>query len=218
LSATTFVELGLSRSLWGSVSSSPLYGYSRLEFSASTAGVYNSGQAALELFPISFLGGRAGGESIQNDQDYSAYNCDDWRCRGRFYRTFAETELSLGVGSIFFKGRWRRERWTQKEREHSNFIDPTSGLVMSGTGDSQTVYHGLCGVRVSSRWSALGGLRYAENQRHERSRFPFMMFRYNNGSFSAGFGGGLFESELKSRAGSMVAFLRWEIGPGPALH
>jgi hypothetical protein len=219
LSVVTSAELGLSSYVWGSQGSSPWYGYGRLELSGATVGIYNSGQMMAEVFPLSFLGGRFGGESMQNDQDYLAYECEGLRCRGRFYRTFAEAELSLGAGPLFVRGRWRRERWTQKkDPEQLDFIDPTSGLVMSGSGDAQTIYHGLLGLHLSPRWSVVAGLRYAENQNRELSRFPFAMLRYQQGLFSAGLGGGVFESELKAQAGSAVGFLRWEIWPSPALR
>lgn len=218
LSSIATIDLGLSGIIWGGVSSSPWYGYSRVELSGATAGIYNSGQATLEVFPLSFLGARAGGESMQNDRDYTAYNCEEAKCRGRFYRTFVEAELSMGGGGFFLQGRWRRERWTQKDPQNGDFIDPTSGLVISGTGDSQTVYHGLLGLRLSPQWSIVTGLRYAENHDRDVSRFPFAMIRFGRGPFSAGVGGGLFESEIKAPSASAVVFLRWELRPGPALR
>ena len=217
LSGVLEAELGYGLMLWGS-QGSPWYGYSRLELSGSTAATYNGGMVAVELFPLSFLGARAGGESMQNDQDYRAYDCLANVCQGRFYRRFFEAEISLGAGPLFIQGRWRRDHWTQSEPTHGNFIDPTSGLVMEALGDMQTVYQALLGLKLSSDWTLITGLRYAHNEAGAISRFPFLLSRWKSGSVTYALGGGAFKSDLKPMEGSVVAFIQWEIWPSLALQ
>lgn len=195
----------------------PFSGYGRIALEGATAGTYNSGLAKVELFPLGILGARAGGETAQNDSEYRAYDCDLYFCEGRFYRTFFEAELTLGAGPVFLQGRWRRERWSEKEPSDGDFIDPTSGLVMDATGESQSVYHGVAGLKLGSSFSILGGLRYAEGETG-LSRFTFGLLRYRSGGWSAGVGGGVFESELKARGGSALLFLNYEIWPSVALR
>lgn len=193
----------------------PLSSYLRARIDGSSAYTFNSLGAALEFFPLAVLGARAGGEAIQNDKDYTAYDCETYRCLGRYYRTYIEGELTLGAGSIFVQGRWRRERWTQKDSATGDFIDPTSGIYIDGAGDSQTVYFGVLGWKLDEHWQVLGVLRYAESDMHGGwSRTPYGVVRYTNGNFSIGAGAGQFESSLKSKDFTAVGVFRWEISPG----
>ncbi len=194
----------------------PFSGYIRAAMDGATAGSYNSGLAKLEIFPLAFVGVRAGGESIQNDKDYSAYNCTAVGCQGRYYRTFVESELSLGYGGVFVQGKWRRERWTQPKQQTGDFIDPTSGLVISANGEAETVYSGVLGYKINDTWAVLGGARYAEDGTGI-SQFPFGVVRWRSGGFTAGVGGGTFKSELKKREGTVLAYFTWEIWPSVAL-
>jgi hypothetical protein len=117
------------------------------------------------------------------------------------------------------QGRWRRERWTQKNPEQGDFIDPTSGVLLKSRGDSQTVYYGIAGLKFSDRWTLLGVVRYSENdQLGGWSRFPYGVIRYKSGPFSVGLGAGVFESSLKSENISALGLLRWEIAPSLAVR
>lgn len=217
LSGVLEAEAGYGVLLWGR-EGGPWYGYLRPKLEGATAGTYNSGAMALEFFPISFLGARAGGESIQNDKEYTAYDCDLYGCRGRFARTFVETELTLGAGPVFVQGRWRRERWTQKNADAGDFIEPTSGIALRGTGDSETVYIGVAGFKLNDAWSVFGVVRYAESDESEGwSRLPYGVLRYTRGRLQVGAGAGQFESNLKEKDTTALAFLKWEIRPSIAL-
>ena len=109
LAGTVDAELGYGILLRGTANS-PFSSYLRMKVDGSTAGIFNSAGAALEFFPLGILGVRAGGEALQNDKDYSAYDCEAHECLGRFYRTYIEAELTLGAGPVFVQGRWRRHR------------------------------------------------------------------------------------------------------------
>ena len=194
----------------------PFSGYVRAALDGASAGSYNSGQAKLEIFPLAFIGARAGGESIQNDKDYSAYDCQLAGCKGRYYRTFVESELSLGYGGVFFQGKWRRERWTQPKEQTADYIEPTSGLVMSAGGESETVYNGVLGYKINDSWAVLGGVRYAAGDTGI-SQLPFGMVRWRSGGFTMGLGGGTFKSELKKREATAIAYFTWDIWPSVAI-
>jgi hypothetical protein len=215
-------EAGYDLLLWGSPTT-PFYGYLRPRLYGSSAGTYNSVDAALEFFPLAFLGGRAGAEWIQNDQDYSSYDCVAWRCRGRFQRSYIEGELSLGAGPVFVQGKARRERWKGPvargtPAEAGEFIDPTSGLALLSDGDDETVYTAVAGVRFGPDWAVLAALRYATGRDGGFSRQPVGLLRYRQGGFSLGAGAGTFASTLKKRDFTAVGFLRWEIAPGLGLR
>jgi hypothetical protein len=194
----------------------PFAGYVRAALDGFTAGTYNSGVAKLEIFPLSILGIRAGGESVQNDADYKAYDCASYVCQGRFYETFVETELTLGYAGFFVQGRWRRERWTEANSTAGDFVEPTSGLLMDTAGESQTVYQGMLGYKWNEKWTTLAGIRYAEDD-DGYSQLPFGLLRWKSGGLSIGAGGGSFKSSLKERGPTAIAYLSWEIWPSVKL-
>lgn len=195
---------------------SPFSGYFRAALEGDSAYVYNSGTAKVEFFPLAILGGRAGIEHVHNDRDYSAFDCETYRCLGSFRRAFVEGELTLGAGPMFIQGRIRRERWTQPDPLAGDFIDPTSGLVLRSDGQSQTVAQAFLGVKFSEAWGFMGGLRYAHAE-ESISRMPFGLLRWHSGDFQISAGGGTFESPLKTREAMVLASLQWNIWPSVAL-
>jgi len=216
LSGVLEPAIGYGAVLYGT-EGDPFSGYIRAALDGYSAGTYNAGTAKLEFFPLAILGVRAGGESIQNDKDYTAYDCELSRCKGRTHRTFVEGELSLGYAGVFFQGKWRRERWSQPDPLAGDFIEPTSGLVMASGGDSQTVYNGVLGYTINESWAVLGGIRYAEDE-EGLSQLPFGMVRWRSGSFTLGVGGGTFKSYLKKREATALAYFTWDIWPSVAVR
>ena len=135
--ALSKIDLGYDFLLWGHPGDSFLYGYLRPSITADTAWTYNSLESAVELFPISIFGVKAGGEAIQNDEDYTPYNCQAYACRGRFYRLFVQGQLTLGAGPVFVQARVRRESWNERDQS-ADFIEPTNGVLLKRTGDAET--------------------------------------------------------------------------------
>jgi hypothetical protein len=212
-------NLGYGLLLWGTPGSSPMYGYVRPHVGAATAGYYNSGNAVLDVYPLSFLGGSVGGEAIENDKDYSAYDCAAYQCRGRSYRSFAQAELSLAAGPLFSQFRWKRERWTLGAPRSQQFIETTSGLALDGQGDFLTVYRGAVGVKYSEKWSLIANYIYAQSDvSREVSRFPFAVVRFKNGPYSISLGGGVYSSTIKAEGGSVLLLMGWNLKPGLGLN
>lgn len=223
ISGVLEAESGYGFLLWG-VSRTALSGYVRPRVSAASSVSYNSLDGALEVFPLSFLGIRAGGEAIQNDRQYSAYDCALYRCTGRFYRTYVEGEISLGAGPVFAHGRWRRERWSERDgsHDHERFIDPTSGLSLGSEGQSETVAYALVGLKLDPSWSVMAAVRYAESNLGATtvSRMPLGLLRYHqaDSGLSVTVGGGTFESSLKKDEVTVFTSVQWEILPSLKLH
>lgn len=210
-------NVGYGILLWGDAGP-PWYGYTRVRLDGTSAGVYNSISPSIELYPVSFLGVRAGGEAIQNDADYSAHDCATYVCRGRFYNTFVQGELTLGAGGFFMQARVRRERWTQAVPGVTAFIDPEAALALAGTGDSRTYYRGTLGMKIDESWSAIGSMIYIQaDSDNGISRFPFGLVRYKTGRFTIAAGGGVFSSKLKSEGVAALVTFKWEIWPSLAL-
>jgi len=174
---------------------------------------------AMEFYPLSFLGLRAGGESNQNDQAYRAYDCVTYNCLGRFERTYIRTELLLGAGPVFVQGVYQRERWTARHREARAFVEPTSGLALPASGDSQTVLRGVIGVKIGSSWSVAAGYNSVRADQVEGvSRFPFGLVRFNHADWTVGVGAGVFSSPLKDREAAALLTFEWVIRPSVALR
>jgi hypothetical protein len=132
---------------------------------------------------------------------------------GRFYRNFFEAEVTLGAGPVFVQGKWRRERWSEAHAALGDFIEPTSGFTLGHAGESETVYQAVAGLKVTSGFTMMGGVRYASSDSRSHSRMPFGLLKWNLDPVSVGLGGGYFESDLKKREIAGLAFLRWEIWP-----
>jgi len=225
LSGVVEADAGYDFLLWGthtagdSQQSSPWYGYLRPHIDGSTAGTYNQLGGSVDIYPLSFLGGRFGGEGIQNDANYTAYDCQTYECRGRFYRTYAQADLTLGAAGFFVQARWRRERWTQGAVGIVDFIEPTSGLALRAAGDAQTYYRGTFGYKFNTTWSAAAALVYYQSDiSNEISRFPFAVVRFQRGPLSLGIGGGVYEGSLKSQAASALLILDYNIIPSLRLQ
>lgn len=220
LSGMAYLNSGYGILLWGDQGESAWYGYVRPRVEVNSAAIYNSVDGGLEFYPISFFGIRAGGESVQNDSEYSAYDCDKYDCVGRFYHTYINTELTLGAGPVFFQGRYRRERWSKGHLDAKSFIEPTSGFALSKTGDSETILRGLMGVKLNSHWAVVAGYSFAraDSSPSETSRSPVGMIRYSKDRWTAAVGGGSFSSPLKKREFTGVAYVEWSIWPSLALR
>lgn len=217
LSGIAEVESGYGFLLWGTARE-PFSGFIRPRIYANSAVSYNSLDGALEIFPLAFLGVRAGGEGIQNDRRYTSYDCETYQCLGREYRTYVETEFSLGAGPLFGQFQWRRESWSQARPSDGDFIDPTSGIVMAARGDRQTVFRGLIGLKLSDDWAVLGLYRYAQSEPGDISRSPTLFLRFRTGGLSMGVGGGAFGSPIKRNEANVQAYIRWSVWPSLALN
>jgi len=218
LSGVVEAEAGYGVLVWGDTSS-PFYGYTRAAISGASSITYNSGQAMIELFPVSILGARAGYESIQNSADYTAYECEIYQCKGGFARRFVEGELTVGAGPVFLQGRARREQWSRSQDKNGpkDFIDPTSGLALNESNKTENVYTAIAGFKINDHWQLLGGLRYAVDEKDHTSRFPFAAVGYRYNSLTLRLGAGSFESELKVQKLSALATINWEVLPSLAI-
>ncbi|HMN68120.1 MAG TPA: hypothetical protein PKC28_06225 [Bdellovibrionales bacterium] len=217
ISTVGAVNAGYGQVLWGD-NATPFYGYVRATGDFYTAATYNALVGGVEFFPLAFLGARAGGEANQNDNDYIAYQCELYECLGRRYRTYFESELTLGAGPFFVQGKWRRERWSRKDADGGDFIDPTSGFVLKSQGDSETVYTGAAGMKINAQWTALVSVRYAESDEYKGySRMPAVLARYVTGVWTFAGGVGQYESSVKTKEVTAMGFVRWEFAPSVTL-
>jgi hypothetical protein len=223
LSGVLEADVGYDYLLWGSATpgakdNSPWYGYVRPSANSASSLTYNSLGAALDVYPLSFLGLRIGAEGIQDDSNYTGYDCSSYQCRGRFYRNYAQVQLSLGYAKVFFQGRIRRERWSQGQVSTEAFLEPTNGFALAPSGDAETVWRGLLGYKLDDNWMVAGLLIYAQaDSNHGISRCPLGVVGYTWKSLSVAAGVGVFESPIRAQEGTGILIISWSAIPGLAL-
>jgi hypothetical protein len=211
--------MGYNFLLWGDPTASPWYGYVRPSVYGETSISYNTLGGALDLFPVSFLRFRVGENAIQNDVDYKAYDCATYECRGRYNRTYAQVQLTLGLAGFFVQGRVQEETWSQGNPGSIEFIDPENGLALSPSGDRETIYRAMVGYKLSPLFTVTTGYTTAQSfHTNEASTFPFALAIYTSGDLVVGGGFGVFSSDVKPAELSGLFFLKWQILPGLDLN
>ena len=219
LSGYADVQLGYDQLIWGSNSSSFMYGYVRPFAEVDTAGAYNSGMVALDYYPISFLGVRGGKEWIQNDSRFRDYRCDLYACEGSRSREFFQINAVAGYRLWFLTGMARWDRWIQKHPEFGDAVDSNTGLAAQGTGDTQLTVRGFTGIQVAPEWTAVIGFQYAQMTRHFGvSRLLMGGPRWRRETVTIF--GGLSEFQSTESDGGWGAYVgfSWEPFPSLAIH
>jgi hypothetical protein len=212
LSGSLNAKLGYSAVLWGQPGNeNPWFGYIRPSIGGATAGSYNSGNAEIAVFPISFIGFSAGGESISNGADYRAYDCDTYGCRGKFWRTYASASLALGAGPFFLVGRGKVEKLKQHPDQALDFIEPTSGLAAQQNGDELKTATGVLGIKISPSWIVAYTYSWSEMKEVDgQSQTNLGLIMWNLGTWKLAVGGGAFHSELKEKEATGVLRIEWQ--------
>lgn len=196
------------------------YGYARLFAEGGTAGTYNSGLVGGEVYPISFLGFKAGKEWIQNDDDYRDFDCVNFNCKGARSREFYQARLLFGAWFLFSSFSMRVEKWHEPLPYLGDFIEPTSGLSARADGDTQTVYSGLIGANLTDTWSIVAAEQYFEmSNNHGITRTFLGGPRWSDGEFSVLGGLTYFESSASytKEAFGVLVLLNWVPLHGVAL-
>lgn len=222
LSGTVDLEWGKGLVLWGNPGAgnsikSPWYGYTRGALTLSTAGVYNGALVEWEVYPISFLGVKAGGEAYNNSRDYTAYDCEAYRCQGDFMSHFVEGRLGLGAGPLFLFAGYRQTDLSPKV-EGDDYVEPFSGLVANGVRDRLIMARSALGVKFNERWAfSVMGIYLEMLENSTFSRTYTGQIHYSKSNWTVIFGGGQFESALKAPGLTINGVVKWDIIPGIGL-
>lgn len=218
---------GYDLSLWGTPRG-PFGGYLRPRIFAASAVTYNSVDAAFEFFPLGILGFRVGYEAVQNDANYMSYDCVQNQCMGRYSHTYLGTEATVGRGAFFARLTLRRDQWALASGARvdpavypsGRFIEPTAGLSLNGTGDSQNVMNLLAGMKIDENWTSLLVLSMTSSDSGEfsRTRLAAVAYKDAQAPWRAGLGAGTFESSQKPLGFTATFFASWEIQPSLALR
>jgi hypothetical protein len=221
----TYVEAGDSRLLWGGNGTGRPpeqgagYGYWRPSVGATYADYYRSARAQVDLFPVAFLGLRAGGRLVDNGDDYPAYDCEASgdRCRGRFTATYAEARLALGYDPWFAALTAKATDMERRDSERGPFIEPSAGLLLSAEGDRLHEVNAYLGRPVGPV-STVYSQYYAETRHRDgHARMHLLSATYRNGPWRFTAGAGAFRSALKQWRPTTVAVLSWTPLPSAAL-
>jgi hypothetical protein len=214
------VQLGYDSLLWGSAGAAEvLYGYLRPYVELDTGGTYNSGLVGVEVFPISFLGIKAGQEWIQNDTKSISFHCSKYSCAGTSTRAFVESSLSVGFSGWFLLAGGRWEKWHEKTTSNGDFLDLSSGLAATSTGDSQLVLHGVTGFQTSAEWSVIADMHFYKMVTHAGiSRFFFLGPRWKQDTVTVAFGPTYYSSTEQDGGFGGFIWLTWTPYPSLALQ
>jgi hypothetical protein len=216
LSGALNVDLAYSIPVWGEAGfGEPWFGYIQPSITGTTAGSYNSGKAELALFPISFLGVAGGAEAINNGQDYKAYDCDAYNCRGKFWRAYASTTLGLAAGPVFLVGKGKIERLHQDPDQTIDtgldFIEPTSGLAAHKDGDLLYTAGGMLGCKIGEAWRIAYAYSWSRMQEVAgQSQTNLGLVVWDTGTWQIAAGLGTFHSELKDKEATGIVRIQWQ--------
>lgn len=218
LSGYAFVQSGYGQLLWGETSG-VLYGYVRPYIEVDSAGTYQAGLAGFEVFPVSFLGARGGGEWNQNDSHYHDYQCPTGvNCEGTMYRKFVEGQLVLGLADWFASVWLRWEHWSHKNPELGDFMDPNTGLIAYQGGDSEMVARFFTGYNITPEWAVIASGNYNQMIHHFGIvRFGMLGARYRQGDFNAMVGLSHYQATEQKGGYGVFAGFTWSILPSVGL-
>lgn len=200
-------------SLWGKPPAaggfSPWHGYIRPQLEFANAGAYNYSSLQIEVFPVSFLGARAGGSATYMAKDYSHYDCEVLQCQGLLTSQFVEGQAVFGIGRLFWIGRYRWEEF-EHDKQEKNFLEVESALIGHHQGDQFRTLRNILGWRLGGGWSIAAVHTYTESEELKGiSRMATLSVIYNTGKWSLVLGGGVFDSDLKKRKATGVGSLGW---------
>ncbi len=215
------LELGESFKLWGE-KESPLLGFVRAAINSSHSGLFNSGGGSLEIFPLGFIGIKAGYEILNNENEYDSFDCSSFRCFATWERRYLEAQLALKVKSLFLISRAslsdfdpdQRNSATGVAKDPRSVIDPGMGLPLRQEGERVNALTVIAGYEWNEHWQSLALLQdYHARGADLSTQYQYLVLRWVNKGLSAQLGAGITRSDLYPVHGSVVGGLRWEILP-----
>ena len=216
---------GYSYVFWGDYKESgdlnPWYGYVRPYVKPGLSTNYNSLEAGVELFPVSFLGVRAFNKQASNTGNIEAFDCQVIDCQYDTDNTTTEVDLVLGYKSVFLGARLGNQKFEESEvpNQTTPIIDVRSALTWIPNEDDELDYT-FCflGYRISEEWQTIALYNKYEIERTgDESESAYLFVNKNWGKLSTGIGVGTFESEVKEEKTSVIFSLKWTLLKGPSL-
>lgn len=212
IGGTFNLEGGYGFPVWGASAhkeGSPVYGYIRPGYQATTAITYNSGEVFVDLFPISLFGFRLGQEWVTNSKDYADYDCERLNCKGDFQKQFVEARLALGYRDVFFATRLRRTDLSSNDQT-KNFPEEVMGLEAYQDGDQIEIITTALGVKLHPDWALLALNVYGQMDRLKGiSRMTTINLSYRWDLYRILVGVGEFNSPLATRELTGLLIFSW---------
>ncbi len=101
LSGDVNAQAGYGIPIWGTPGSGTMYGLIRPALDLSSSGVVYSYDANVTVYPISFIGLGVGRKELTSEySDFTYYECEDIRCKGKLNKEYGFVKLALGYGNI----------------------------------------------------------------------------------------------------------------------
>ncbi len=157
LGAGFLAQTGYGLLLWGAgegplgsrnVERAPWYGYVRPRFQLTASGLVNKGEAALEVFPVSFLGVTLGHTEGWRGTNTRTLDCQLVECRGWLRANSIRIWGALGAGPVFFQGAARYSGLIPS-RTGRPFSEELSALAGNDAGDRLVNLEAAAGYRLA---------------------------------------------------------------------
>jgi hypothetical protein len=189
------------------------YGYISPHVTAYTAGYLNGARIDVDIFPISFFGIRFGHETLFNNKEYSAFECDVYNCLGGFDKSYIEIHGATKIKKVFYKFKIIRQDIHQRDIYKPNFVDALTGLVAKNYGDSFFVDHHTLGYLISDKWviSTLYIYARAQNIINNSDQTTVNITYFKDKKWTYNFGLGSFRSSAKVRKATALLLVNYKL-------
>lgn len=231
LGASLDANIGYGVVLYGDAGDkkNPVYGYMRAEIDGVVSRDYSGWGYQFQLFPISFLGVSAGQYFYENQEDYSAYNCQDYFCIGNFREDFVEGRLALAYGPVFLIARLKSSLAVESNSATlapGGYISPDYSLALERGRDKIHRTTVMLGYDLSEKFSVIASYIKSDAEKSEQvAQFYLGGVLYKMGDLKIGLIGGKYENQSPSSPSAIdktqdftaLMSLQWNVLPSVAL-
>ncbi len=216
--------VGLHQLLWGEPTT-PFFGYVRPAISASVSPSVFSGKAALDIFPLSFLGVTLARNWSHRILEATGYDCKANTCLGALNDRELTLKLLSAYESYFLSAQYQRIFYEANSEGDQNLMDPSNALIYRADGSNLNVSAFILGKKLSEKISAGMILQRGDlDRRISASEADYVFVRSNLEAYgykmlTLSLGLGRFNTDIKRPGVSAIAVLTYtgKEGIGPAL-
>lgn len=228
LGAGFLAQTGYGLLLWGAqegslgsrnVARAPWYGYVRPRFQLTASGFVNKGEAALEVFPVSFLGVTVGHTEAWRGTNTHTLDCQLVECRGWLRANSIRVWGALAAGPVFVQGAARYAGLTLS-RTGRPFSEELSALAGNAAGDHLVNLEAAAGYRLEPD-RALGWVVLRDRMTGSGSANVMQAFFYRfsiENSWTVTAGAGTYRSTTQPTGLAAFVLARWTGIPSLSLE
>lgn len=225
LGAAVFGDVGYSHGLWGDWRrpESVLYGYVRPALVLSSGGLVHSADLHLAVYPVSFLGFRAGRvHTYRASERSTSVNCWEIECGGELRADYGLVDVLLGARGFFFSAQleWRDLKPSRVERD---FFEDGAAIVGSRSSDRFFTHTETLGYQLGDAWfkNTFVGVSLKRTEAQVQRTFSqrhSLLLGHQWHEFKLVYAAGVYESSTQGLAPSLGFLVEWVGEQGLALR